>query len=108
MADAMERVRAAEQRYNAVIERTATLDTHITAVDQHLTQLETEARATLAVLRAEGGIASRRGCGDPEGRGHRQRQSDSSAVAPVVLAGRGDGVVLWVPLPVFCGRGASG
>ena len=50
MADAMERVRAAEQRYNAVIERTAKLDTHITAVDQHLTQLETEARATLAVL----------------------------------------------------------
>ena len=50
MADAMDRVRAAEARYNAVIERTDALDQHITTVDRHLTQLETEAGATLAVL----------------------------------------------------------
>ena len=50
MADAMDRVRAAEERYNAVIERTTTLDRHVTELDRHLANLRWTAEKTVEVL----------------------------------------------------------
>ena len=41
MADAMDRIRAAEERSNAVIERTTELDRHITALERRLRDTET-------------------------------------------------------------------
>ena len=41
MADAMDRIRAAEARSNAVIERTTELDKHITALERRLRETET-------------------------------------------------------------------
>ena len=42
MADAMDRVRAAEERYNAVIEHTTQLDRHVTTLQISLQNLERE------------------------------------------------------------------
>ena len=42
MADAMDRVRAAEERHNAVIERTTELDTRLTTLQISLRNLERE------------------------------------------------------------------
>ena len=50
MADAMDRVRAAEARYQEVIERTTTLDRHITELDTHLANLRWTAEKTVEVL----------------------------------------------------------
>ena len=50
MADAMDRVRAAEERYNAVIERTTQLDGHVTELDTHLANLRWTAEKTVEVL----------------------------------------------------------
>ena len=52
MADAMDRVRAAEERYNAVIERTTQLDRHVTELDTHLANLRWTAEKTVEVLRS--------------------------------------------------------
>ena len=41
MGDAMDRIRAAEARSNAVIERTTELDRHITALERRLRETET-------------------------------------------------------------------
>ena len=56
MADAMDRVRAAEERYNAVIERTTQLDRHVTTLDTNLANLRWTAEKTvegLSNLRSE-------------------------------------------------------
>ena len=50
MADAMDRVRAAEARYQEVIERTTTLDRHVTELDAHLANLRWTAEKTVEVL----------------------------------------------------------
>ena len=50
MADAMDRVRAAEERYNAVIERTTQLDRHVTTLDTNLANLRWTAEKTVEVL----------------------------------------------------------
>ena len=50
MADAMDRVRAAEARYQEVIERTTTLDRHVTELDTHLANLRWTAERTVKVL----------------------------------------------------------
>ena len=50
MADAMDRVRAAEARYQEVIERTTTLDRHVTELDTHLANLRWTAKSTVEVL----------------------------------------------------------
>ena len=50
MADAMDRVRAAEARYNAVIERTTQLDMRLTTLETKLQSLGREADRTVEVL----------------------------------------------------------
>ena len=50
MADAMDRVRAAEARYQEVIERTTQLDRHVTTLDTNLANLRWTAEKTVEVL----------------------------------------------------------
>ena len=50
MADAMDRVRAAEARYQEVIERTTQLDRHVTTLDTNLANLRWTAESTVKVL----------------------------------------------------------
>ena len=50
MADAMDRIRVAEERYNAVIERTTQLDRHVTTLDTNLANLRWTAEKTVEVL----------------------------------------------------------
>ena len=50
MADAMDRVRAAEARYQEVIERTTQLDRHVKELDTHLANLRWTAETTVEVL----------------------------------------------------------
>ena len=50
MADAMDRIRAAEERYNAVIERTPQLDRHVTTLQISLQNLEREVDKAVGVL----------------------------------------------------------
>ena len=52
MGDAMDRIRAAEERSNAVIERTTQLDRHITALQRSLQNLEQEVDKGVGVLRS--------------------------------------------------------
>ena len=50
MADAMDRVRAAEALYNEVIERTTQLDTRLTTLQASLKSLERETDRAVEVL----------------------------------------------------------
>ena len=50
MADAMDRVRAAEARYQEVIERTTQLDRHVTTLDTNLANLRWTAEKTVEIL----------------------------------------------------------
>ena len=50
MADAMDRVRAAEARYQEVINLTTQLDRHVTTLDTHLANLRWTAEKTVEVL----------------------------------------------------------
>ena len=52
MADAMDRIRAAEERYNAVIERTPQLDRHVTTLQISLQNLVREVDKAVVVLRS--------------------------------------------------------
>ena len=50
MADAMDRVRAAEERYNAVIERTTELNENVESIARNLRGFNREAERTVEVL----------------------------------------------------------
>ena len=96
MADAMNRVRAAEARHNEVIERTAQLDKRPRTLETNLQGLAREAERTVGVLsnlqreldREEQVVKFR---------SERLEQANSDAIADpqVVLPGPVHGLVFW-------------
>ena len=111
MADAMDRVRAAEARYQEVIERTTTLDRHVTGLDTHLANLRWTAEKTVEVLSNLRSELKR----EERAAKHRSETIEQANRVPlpgaqVVLSCRVHGPILWAPWQ-FCagvGRVASG
>ena len=100
MADAMDRIRAAEERSNAVIERTTQLDRHITALQRSLQNLEQEVdKGGRGPQESEGRVGS--GTKGAEGRAEGTGKSEVITGFLVVDRGGPDDGLSWYDLGQF-------
>ena len=101
MADAMDRVRAAEARYQEVIERTTQLDRHVTELDTHLSEPAVDGRKN---GRGPQESAGRVGSGTKGAEGRAEGTGKSEVITGFLVVDRGgpDDGLSWYDLGQFC------